>query len=567
MGNAAARERGGVMDNVSGAVWLARALRDRGIDHVFFVDAVLRQTLVEMEAIGITRVLAHSEPAAAYMADGYARVAGRPAVCLAQSVGAANLASGLQDAYLHRAPVVALTGKKPPLWQHRNAYQEIEHGPLFAPVTKWQAAVDDPRQLEILLPQAFRAATEGSPRPVHLDLPGLQGEVIEAAMLPPPPPADARHTRTPARRPPPAGDEIEAAAAALARAERPVLVAGAGAVLAGADEPLRRLAERLRIPIATSLGGRGIVPTTHPLHIGPLGTYSAPCTNRTVHEADLVVLVGCHAGDQVTTDWTVPGPGTAIVQIDLDPLEIGRNYPGTIGVCADPALALAALHGHDLPARDAWAARAVGAFRAWREEMAPLLASADTPIRVERLCAELSRALPADAVLVADTGYSGIWTGTLVDLPHPGQTYLRAAGSLGWAFPAALGAKCAAPERPVVCFCGDGALYYHLAELETARRRGLAVVVVVNNNSAFGQGLPRVRGLYEGREGDPDEIIRFGPTDFAAVARAFGVEGIRVEDPGEIAPALERALALNAPVVVDVVTDALPRAPEAWRPS
>ena len=169
-------------------------------------------------------------------------------------------------------------------------------------------------------------------------------------------------------------------------------------------------------------------------------------------------------------------------------------------------------------------------------------------------------------MLVADTGYSGIWTATMVELKHPGQSYLRAAGSLGWAFPAALGAQCAVPERPVICFSGDGAFYYHLPELETARRRNLPVVVVVNNNSAFGQGLPGVRALYGDAEGDPDEIIRFGPTDFAEIARAFGVEGIRVERPDQIRGALERAIAMRAPVVVDVVTDAECRAPAPWSP-
>jgi acetolactate synthase-1/2/3 large subunit len=187
------------------------------------------------------------------------------------------------------------------------------------------------------------------------------------------------------------------------------------------------------------------------------------------------------------------------------------------------------------------------------------------------LCYELGNCLPENAVLVADTGYSGIWTSTLVELKHPDQTYLRAAGSLGWAFPAALGAKCAVPDRPVICFSGDGAFYYHLSELETARRRGLAVVVIVNNNSGFAQGITRIRALYgeqggEQRAGNPDELSRFGPSNFAAIAQAFGVAGIRVEQAHELRPALERAIAMQAPVVVDVVTDAETRAPEAWTP-
>ena len=174
----------------------------------------------------------------------------------------------------------------------------------------------------------------------------------------------------------------------------------------------------------------------------------------------------------------------------------------------------------------------------------PLLASDDTPIRPDRLCAELSAALPKDAILVADTGYSGIWTSTLIDLDGAGQTYLRAAGSLGWAFPAALGAKCAAPGRKVVCFCGDGALYYHLTELETARRRGIAVTLIVNNNSGFGQGWPNLLRQQGNKPGDPAEMLRFGPTDFppspAASASALSVSSIRPRSARRCATPLRR---------------------------
>jgi acetolactate synthase-1/2/3 large subunit len=198
--------------------------------------------------------------------------------------------------------------------------------------------------------------------------------------------------------------------------------------------------------------------------------------------------------------------------------------------------------------------------------MAPLIERSTGPITVERLCTEITKALPADGVLVADTGYSGIWTGTMIDFNGAGQTYLRAAGSLGWAFPAALGAQCAAGPRRVVCFTGDGGFYYHLAELEAARRYRIPSVTVINNNSGFGQNLTGVHRLSGNRPGRGEELIRFGPTDFTKVAASFGVRGIRVEQPGEIASALATALAADEPIVVDVVTELEPRAPEAWSP-
>jgi len=560
-------------NEITGARYLAESLRHLGVTHVFFMDAVLRRSLVEMEQVGITRVLAHSEKAAAYMADAYARVTGRVGVCMAQSVGAANLAAGLQDAWLHRTPVLAITGRKPSHARDRNAYQEIDHAPLYEAVTKMHADVEVIDDLPRYLEQAFREATEGTPRPVHLDLNGLGGQEIENATLPGSPMPDVAYGAHPVRRLRPDPAEVEAAAARLAKAQKPILVAGTGAVQAGAHAAVRALAESLSLPIATSLGGRGIVPTTHALHIGVVGTYSAPITNQLVHEADLVVYVGCHTGDQVTNNWTVPACGSAIIQIDVDGREVGRNYSGVSGVVGDPGIALdemaAALggpKGHGAVDWKDWAGTAVGRFDTWRESMAEFRTSSATPMRVERLCHEISEVLPEDAILVADTGYSGIWTGTVLELKHSGQTYLRAAGSLGWSLPAALGAKAGAPDRPVVCFTGDGGLYYHVPELETARRRGLPVVVVVNNNSGFGQGVDNVRAIYADTPGNPDEMNRFSDTNFADVARAFGVEGMRVEQSDEIRPALERALALNAPVLVDVVTDVEPRAPAAWTP-
>jgi acetolactate synthase I/II/III large subunit len=552
---------------ITGARFLAEALRGQGVDHVFFVDAILRRALIEFEALGIVRVMAHAEKAAAYMADGYARVAGRPGICMAQSVGAANLGAGLQDAFLGRSPVIALTGRKTPRFQHRNAYQEIDHGPPFAATTKFSARVDEAAQLGTLLAQAFREATTGSPRPAHLDLAGLQGETIETASLPAPPVPEPRFARAPAFRILPDPAAVAVAAAAIERAERPLIVCGWGAVQAGAHEAVRTLAEALDAPVATSLGGRSILPTGHRLSLGVIGTYSAPYANRVAHAADLVVYLGSSVGDQVTLDWTLHKPGTPAIQADIDPAELGRNLPGALPILADPGLAAAALAAAVRPrAATAWARHAAAALAAWRDEIAPLLASEAAPIRPERLCAELARALPADAILVSDTGYSAVWSGTLIDLPSPRQTYLRAAGSLGWSFPAAIGAKCAAPDRPVVVFCGDGGFQYHLAELETAVRKKIPVTVVINDNAAFAQGRAAIRRLYGNRPGDPDDINAFARVNFAAVARAYGAEGHRIERPQDIAPVLRAAIGAARVTVVDVVTDPAPRAPEAWRP-
>lgn len=553
-------------ETMNGAEWLARALAGTGMTHVFFVESTMRRTLLALTDLGVKPILAHSEKAAAYMADGYARVAMRPGICMAQSVGAANLAAGLQDSYLGHSPVIAFTGRKEPSFQHRNAYQEIAHAPLFAAVTKFSAPVDSTGELPRLLRNAWRSALADPVRPTHLDFCGLQADVIELGQTDAATQIEAEPRPIPVHRPVGADIDIERIIKLLSGARRVAIVAGDGAAASGAGPEILGLAEALAAPIATTLGARGIVPTTHRLSVGVAGSYSAPPANRIVHGADMVLFIGCDTGDQVTLNWTIPAIGTPVVQIDADPLEIGRSYPNTTGVVGDPKATVARLNQMlGRPVRDSgFAEEAARIVADWRQGMAALAERNAAPIAVERLCSEITKALPADGVLVADTGYSGIWTGTMIELNGAGQTYLRAAGSLGWAFPASLGAQCAAGSRRVVCFTGDGGFYYHLPELESARRYRIPAVIVINNNSGFGQNLTGVHRIAGNRPGRGEELIRFGPTDFTKVAASFGVRGIRVEQPGQIAPALAEALAANEPIVVDVVTDLEPRAPEAW---
>lgn len=555
----------------NGAEWLARSIARSGQSHVFFIDAVLRPTLMALQAEGVQPVLAHSEKGAAYMADGYARIAGLPGIVAAQSVGAANLAAALQDAWLARAPLLALTGRKTPAAQHRNAYQEVAHAPLFAPVTKFSAAVESTAELPRLFRQAWAAAVSASPRPAHLDLNGLMGEVVEQGEAPEPP-AELGAWRAPRHRPLPDPALVEDAARRLAACPRVAILAGDGAAQSRCGAELLALAERLRAPIVTSLGARALVPTRHPLVAGVSGTYSAPPANRVLHAADLVLMVGCDGGDQVTLNWRLPRAGAGIIRLDADPMELAQDSAGgatALDLLCDPAAGLAALaDALGRPERDdSFAGQAAGWMAEWRQAMAPRLASDEAPIDPARLCAEISASLPEDGVLVADTGYSGIWTGTLVEFNGAGQEYLRAAGSLGWAFPAALGAKCAAGARKVVCYSGDGALYYHLTELETAKRRGIAVTLVVNNNRGFGQGWPNLLRAAGNRPEVAGTLLRFGEhTDFCAIARGFGLRGIRVERAGEIGPALREAMSSDETVLVEVMTGIDHRAPEPWTP-
>ncbi len=557
------------MPKMTGHKFIAETLHGYGVTSVFHVPYILDGALVEMEKLGIKRVRCHSEKAAAYMADGYARISHKPGVAMAQSVGAANLAAGLQDAYLAVSPVIAITGRSSPRFLYRHAYQEIDHRPMYDPVTKFNAYVDTVDDLPLLLRQAFREATSGAPGPVHLDLMGILGEGTAAPEADMEVLAEAPFKQYPAFRPEPEGERVREAAALIAQAKRPVLIAGGGVTASGARAEVCKLAEMLSIPVATSLSGKGTIAEDHPLSAGVVGTYSRKCANEVVSEADLVVYIGSHTGGQVTHFWRVPKSGTRTIQIDIDPAEIGRNYPAEVCLLGDARVTLQQLIDALAPQAPnaSWVSRVQELVQRWRNEFEPLLTSSATPIRPERLCREITNVLPSDAVVVSDTGHAGIWTGTMIELTQPGQTFIRCAGSLGWGFPAALGAKCAAPDRPVICFTGDGGFWYHLSELETAARFGINSVTVVNNNRSLNQCKVGFNAAYRGQNtGNSEDLWVFEDVNFAEVARSMGCLGIRVEDPSEIRSALEQAIEADKPAVIDVASDIEAMAPTAYVP-
>lgn len=543
--------------------FLAQAFADLGVTHFFCVPVIVPDAIKEMVALGITPVMAHGEKAAAYMADGYARVSRRPGVCGAQTVGATNLAAGLRDAALARIPVLALTGGKRLETEHRLQYQELDDMPVYAALTKFNAIAWSAARLPDLLADAVRAATTGAPRPVHLELSGITGDVAMAGDVPDIP-VPAMYGRCPARRPAAALESVQEALEAIALAERPVIVAGGGVRTSDAGARLTELARHLRLPVATALNAKNTFPEQDPLWIGHVGEYSMTCANRAVHEADLVVYVGSQTGGLVTRTWTIPDRDRTVVHIDIDPENLGRNYPRTIPLCGDARAVLEQLLAPACDARDrpTWHARLAQLRAEWGAIAEPLERSDVLPMHPARLCAELSASLPPDAILVADTGHAGAWLAQHVRALHPGQDFIRAHGSLGWSFPAAIGAKAAAPGRPVVCFTGDGGFYYHLSELETALRNGLDVVVVVNDNASLNQEqfIWQDSSAY-------DRHWRHEPTDFVAVADAFGCVGLRADRPQDVGPALREAIGCGRPAVVVVPTDVHAVPVDAWGPA
>ena len=246
--------------------------------------------------------------------------------------------------------------------------------------------------------------------------------------------------------------------------------------------------------------------------------------------------------------------GVHVIQLDINPAELGRSYPIKLGMQGDVKVTLKKMidNAEQIKPRKEWIEHIKILVQEWRQDMAPLVNSEKLPMRPERLCKELTDSLPSDAVLVSDTGHAGVWTGSMIDFKNPSQSYIRCAGSLGWSIPAAIGAKCAVPERPVISFTGDGGVYYHLTELDTALRFGINTVTVVNNNNSLNQEQRGVEKTYGGRESGTDQLWMLSEIDFNKVAESMGCFGIKVNKPSEFQGALEQALSCGKPAIVDV---------------
>src|SRR5580692_6806097 len=562
--------RGHILAKITGGRFIAEFLNAQGVTAFFFVPTMLSRALAEMDNMPIKRVLTHGEKAAAYMADGYARASGRPGICAAQAVGAANLAAGLRDAYMGHSPVIALTGGRWGHQKHKINYQEMDDFPMFTQVTKANFQVDTVVRLPDLLRQAFREATSGTPAPVNLLFAGKEGDIehdeAELKLI-----EEETFAQLPAFRPAPEAARVAEATRALKKAKRPVIVIGGGARYSGAGPEVLKLARALSIQIATSLNAKSLVPENEPLYIGVPGTYSRSCTNKILKRADLVVYVGSQTGGMVTHFWKIPPAGTPVIQIGIDPSDLGRNYPNAVSVLGDAKVTLQALieavgsGGKAKPAGNKkWVEEVQAAVAEWRAEVKPLRESNAEPMRPERIWKDLGDWLPRDTIVLSDTGHAGMWSAQQLWVSKPWD-FLRAAGSLGWAFPASLGAKVAMPKKPVVCFTGDGGFWYHLQELETAVRCGIPTVTVVNNNNSLNQETTIFRQAYGGKPSKKQgEMWHFSQVNFATIAESMGALGIRVTKPAELRSALDRAISSGRSAVVEVMSDIEALAPNAW---
>jgi acetolactate synthase-1/2/3 large subunit len=521
-------------------------------DQTHIYDAIARNSKIR-------HVLVRHEECAALMADAYARVTGKVGVCDATvGPGATNLISGIGESFTSGIPVVAIVSDIRSDWRGRGSLQEVDQVGIFKPITKAAFTIDHTARMPEFARRAFQIATTGRPGPVLLNCPldalkGVAEFAAEAFRV------DPRYGHFPAHRALPPKEEIEEALERLLAAKRPFIACGGGVLSSGAWQEVTALAEGLEIPIATTFMGKGSIPENHALALGPFGLLGRPLTNEWILGADFVLAIGTRFTNVDTAGWRIPRPGTAIVQIDVDPSELGRNYPVALGIAGDARLIVTEMLGilQARPQAKYGMRKEVAALRArWLGERGPECPLAQqqdaSPVHPLQAIRALRRQMRADDVIICDSGFNQIWGGQYFEVHRPGRAYLgpRGFGVMGYAFPAAIAVKLADPSRRVVALCGDGGFSMVLQELETARRIEAPVVVCVLNNRNLEYVKQNQRMLYESRFVSSDHL----DIDFSHVAKSFGCFGIRVERSGDLEAALATALSCGQPAVVDVRT-------------
>ncbi len=507
---------------------------------------------------GINHILTRDERHAAYMADAYARVTGKPGVCEGPSGGGATyILPGVVEANDSSVPVLAVTTDVATSSRGRYPLTELDQVALFRPLTKWNASLDDAGRLPAMMRTAFRAMTTGRPGAVHLALPF---DTQKAPVNPSEIWADERHCTYPAERTAPDPQAIREAARLLARARSAIVICGGGPVISGAQEPLRKLAGLLDLPVATTVSGQGSIAETDDNAAGVVGSNGGvPSTRALVDSADLIMFVGCRAGSVTTERWRSPPPGRTIIHIDCDPMVIGANYPTDVAICADARLALEALllemgQEEPLPGNDG-RNRASGAWQGKLKDFNRLAQSAETPIRPERVVAALHELLDRDAIICADPGTPCPYFSAHYRWPLAGRHFIsnRAHGALGYALAAAMGAHTGRSGVKTVAVMGDGSFGFCCGEYETITRYGMPITSIVFSNASYGwikagQNAGFARRFYN---------VDFNRTDHASVASAFGVKSWRVEDPDKLSEVLKSALAHDGPTLVDIIAQPL----------
>lgn len=544
-------------ETLTGAQALIRSLEHEGVEVVFGVPggAILPAYDPLLDS-PIRHVLARHEQGAGHMASGYAHATGRVGVCMATSgPGATNLITPLQDAYMDSVPVVAITGQVATKSIGMDAFQEAHTWGISMPCTKHNYLVTTVEELPDVIAEAFHLAATGRPGPVLVDIPKnvlnaeMQWHRPGAIDLPGYKPSVKGHPR-----------QVKAAVRLIHESERPVLYAGGGIIKANAADRLRRFAEQANLPVVTTLMARGAFPDTHPLALGMPGMHGNYTAITAMQRSDLLVAIGARFDDRVTGDVSTFAPEAKVIHVDVDPAEIGKVRTADVPIVGDAGVVLEQLieamdrllDGEEPPAREAWFAQ----LRSWQEEH-PLTYEQDPngPIQQQYVIEKLHELTGGDAIVVAGVGQHQMWASQFWRFTRP-RSWINSGGlgTMGFAVPAAIGAKVGRPDDLVFAIDGDGCFQMTSQELITAATEGIPIKVAVMNNGSLGMVKQWQRLFYGGRYSAIDLTTQV--PDYVKLAEAMGCVGLRAESPGEVVPTLEKALAVeDRPVVVEFRVD------------
>ncbi len=539
----------------TGARVLVECLKEEGVEHIFGYPggAVLPIYDEIYDEVSIEHILVRHEQGAAHAADGYARVKGKPGVCMATSgPGATNLVTGIATAYMDSSPVIAITGQVPTTMVGKDAFQEVDAVGVFMPITKHNYQIGKPEEIPEVVKEAFKVATTGRPGPVHIDVPkDVQEAEVDVEI---PKTVDVEGLNVVKRGHP---RQIKRAAELLAEAERPVILAGGGCVISNATRELIELAELLGAPVATTLMGKGAFPEDHPLALGMAGMHGTKAANYALTECDVLLAVGCRFSDRTTGDPSGFAPEAKIIHVDIDPAEIGKNVPVDVPIVGDAKLVLRDLikelkRRKYLKERKRWGER-IEELKA-EVEMPPGPTESDQRVSPRELVRVLHETLKdRDYILTTDVGQNQMWMARYFPVEEPRRFITSGGlGTMGFGLPAALGAKVAAPEKTVVAVVGDGGFLMTAQELATAVDNDIEVKVFVMDNRLLGMVAQWQRLFYDERLSESKLDER---TDIVKLTESYGATGITVEEPSELESAVEEAFETPGTVVVDVFVD------------
>jgi thiamine pyrophosphate-dependent acetolactate synthase large subunit-like protein len=556
------------MTELTGGELLVKSLKNEGVRYVFAISG--HGIVTFMEALrnekGIDFFSSRHEENASHMADGWARATGKIGVCCSTvGSGAANLASGLYEAYADSSPVLAITANTQSFLSYPfvGALESMDSASFYRPITKWNATIHQRARMRELVQQAFREALSGKPGPVHLDIPlDILWHKEDAGDLPVP----ESYRSTGRQR----GDKtlIDKAAQILLDAERPLLVAGGGVIASEAWEEFQSLAEILGASATSTPMGSGSISAKNPRFFGDGGWLGGSAVIQALQEADVILAVGCHFSSWLGLGKPPVMSGSAkqrLIHIDIDPSQLGKKVATEIGIAGDAKAVLSDLllavkeYGAKGKANEKWGQGLVETYKQYLKSLEPMLGSDSGPITMARLAKEVGEYLAGqDAMVAVDGGMVFHWGFTYLHAYQPRRRFFCAGGGhLGIGQPFANAFKLAFPDRPVVNFCGDGAFGLTIQELDTAVRHGLHVVNVINNDGGWGMCKAGQLALFGDKalEGIDQD---FSGANYAEIAKGFGCYGERVEHPLEIKPALERAFKSGKPAVLDVKVQQVP---------